>query len=519
MKIEELDNFLVYEMNLANWLIESARKYPEEGALFKGPLCCATYKTFKNRVASIAYYLKSKKNIKKHDRVAIFMPNATEYLEIIYAVWFLGAVIVPINSKLHFEEVTWIIKDSGAKILFTGTENFFKERSFRTSGITLIEVSASSFKKLYLFENNLRPAKVMKNDLVWLFYTSGTTGKPKGVMLSSNNLLAMSEGYLSDVDTVNHFDTAIYAAPMSHGAGLYNIIFVKQGAKHTVPSSGRFDPLETLKLSAKFKKSCMFLAPTMVNKLVTEVKQSKFDVKGIRSIIYGGGPMYLSDINNATKVLGPRLIQIFGQGECPMAISVLKSAEVIDRKSHNWEERVSSVGKKQSVVEVVVEDRKGNRLPENQVGEICVYGPPVMLGYWNNSYATKKSVVNGWLKTGDLGRINSDGYITLEGRSKDLIISGGSNIYPREVEDVLLQHPNVIEASVVGKKDTEWGEIVVAFVVGKGIQEKLLDAFCLTKIARFKRPREYFFLDTLPKNNYGKISKVELRKRLADISC
>ena len=506
-------------MNLANWLIESAKKYPDEKALFKGPLCCATYKTFKNRVASIAYYLKYNKDIKKHDRVAIFMPNATEYLEIIYAVWFLGAVIVPINSKLHLEEVTWILKDSGAKIVFTDTDKGFKEESFRMSGIALIAVSTSSFKKLYLFEHNLKPAKVMKNDLVWLFYTSGTTGKPKGVMLSSNNLLAMAKGYLSDVDTVSHFDTALYAAPMSHGAGLYNIIFVKKGAKHSVPNSGRFDPLETLKLSAKFKKSCMFLAPTMVNKLVREVKQSQFDVKGIRSIIYGGGPMYLADIVKATKVLGPKLIQIFGQGECPMAISVLKRTEVIDRQGQNWEERVSSVGKKQSVVDVVLEDSEGNRLPENQVGEICVYGPPVMLGYWNNLSATKESLVNGWLKTGDLGRIDVDGYITLEGRSKDLIISGGSNIYPREVEDVLLQHPKVIEAAVVGKKHTEWGEMVVAFVVGKGIQAKLLDAFCLTKIARFKRPRDYIFLDTLPKNNYGKISKVELRKMLTDTSC
>jgi long-chain acyl-CoA synthetase len=304
---------------------------------------------------------------------------------------------------------------------------------------------------------------------------------------------------------------------LSHGAGLYNIIFVKAGAKHVVPNSGKFDPLEVLKLSSRFISTCMFLAPTMVNKLVRSVETSQFDGEGIRSIIYGGGPTYLSDIIQATEVFGPRLIQIFGQGECPMAISVLKRNEVIDRQSNGWMERLSSVGKKQSVVDVVVQDHEGNILLENQIGELCVCGPPVMLGYWRDPFETQKTLINGWLKTGDLGRIDGDGYITLEGRSKDLIISGGSNIYPREVEDVLVQNPNVIEAAVVGKKDSEWGEIVVAFVVGFELTVSLLDTFCLKKIARFKRPKEYIFLDSLPKNNYGKVLKVELRKKLANI--
>jgi long-chain acyl-CoA synthetase len=224
--------------------------------------------------------------------------------------------------------------------------------------------------------------------------------------------------------------------------------------------------------------------------------------------------MYLTDIIHAVKIMGPRFVQIFGQGECPMAISALKRDEISDRESWNWRERVSSVGKKQSVVDVAIKDHKGNVLPVNHIGEICVYGAPVMLGYWNNPSETESALIDGWLKTGDLGRVDSNGYIMLEGRSKDLIISGGSNIYPREVEDVLIQCPKVFEASVVGKIDSEWGEIVVAFIVGTEITFDDLDSFCIERISRFKRPREYIFLDSLPKNNYGKILKKELRNLL-----
>lgn len=501
-------------MNLANWLVDIADKHPQKEALLKGECCSADYATFRARSSSISDYLEKVLGLKKGDRVAIFLTNSTEYLEIIYAVWFLGAVVVPINSKLHLDEALWIINDSGSKALFTDKKNMFNGQEFTQLKITVISTTEKSFFKLYSFSSNRSPVKISKNDLVWLFYTSGTTGSPKGVMLSSKNLQAMVEGYLSDVDTVSSSDTSLYSAPMSHGAGLYNVIFVKLGARHSVPISGKFDPLEVLKLSLKLKRVCMFLAPTMVNKLVRQAEKNMSSAEGIRTIVYGGGPMYFSDIIHAVKIMGPRFVQIFGQGECPMAISVLKRDEILDRESWNWRERVSSVGRKQSVVEVAIKDPNGNVLPVNHIGEICVYGAPVMLGYWNNPTATESTLIDGWLKTGDLGRIGSDGYIILEGRSKDLIISGGSNIYPREVEDVLLQCPNVFEASVVGKIDPEWGEIVVAFIVATKITISDLDSFCIEKISRFKRPREYIFLDSLPKNNYGKVLKKELRNLL-----
>jgi len=503
-------------MNLANWLVDIAEKHPKKEALLKGEYCSADYATFRARSSSISDYLENLLGLKKGDRVAIFLANSTEYLEIIYAVWFLGGVVVPINSKLHIDETLWIINDSGSKVLFTD-KIFFNDQAFKKLKLTVISTIEKSFHKLYSFSSSRSPVEINKNDLVWLFYTSGTTGSPKGVMLSSKNLQAMVEGYLSDVDTVSFSDTSLYSAPMSHGAGLYNVIFVKLGARHSVPISGRFDPLEVLKLSLKLKRVCMFLAPTMVNKLVRQAEINMSSAEGIRTIIYGGGPMYLVDIIHAVKIMGPRFVQIFGQGECPMAISALKRDEVSDRESWNWRERVSSVGRKQSVVDVAIKDPNGNMLPANHIGEICVYGDPVMLGYWNNPSATESTLIDGWLKTGDLGRVDPNGYIMLEGRSKDLIISGGSNIYPREVEDVLLQCPNVFEASVVGKMDPEWGEIVVAFIVGTEITFDDLDSFCIERISRFKRPREYIFLDSLPKNNYGKILKKELRNLLEKI--
>lgn len=501
-------------MNLAEFLVNTAEKFPTRKALFKGAECCATYKIFLDRVVSLAFYLNKIKGIKKYDRVAIFMANATEYLEIMYAVWYFGAVVVPINSKLHRDEAIWIINNSGAKVVFTDNKKQFDSKTDKKFDALVISILGSKFKELYSYDSIDKPVKIKSDDLVWLFYTSGTTGKPKGVMLSSRNLRAMIKGYIPDVDSVYPVDTALYAAPMSHGAGLYNIIFVKFGARHSVPTSGKFEPSEIIKLAPKLTNVCMFLAPTMVNRLVKIAIKGNYKGKGIKTIVYGGGPMYLGDILKAGQVMGSKFVQIFGQGECPMAISVLKREEVIYRENDEWCERVTSVGRKQRVVDVVIKDHNGVNLPVNQIGEIWVSGAPVMIGYWKNLQATKNTIIDGWLRTGDLGRVNGDGFIILEGRSKDLIISGGSNIYPKEVEDVLLQYPGVSEASVVGKMDAEWGEIVIAFIVGPNVSISRLDEFCLEKMARFKRPKKYIFLETLPKNNYGKILKTDLRKLL-----
>ena len=214
--------------------------------------------------------------------------------------------------------------------------------------------------------------------------------------------------------------------------------------------------------------------------------------------------------------MGPRFVQIYGQGECPMAISALSREEVADRTHPRWRERLASVGRAQSGMHVKIAKTSTEQIN----GEILVSGPAVMKGYWRNDSASSDSLEGGWLHTGDIGTLDEDGYLTLHDRAKDVIISGGANIYPREVEEVLLQHIDVNEVAVIGRKSQEWGEDVVAFIsvsLGCIVSEAQLDNLCLEQIARFKRPKKYYFWEILPKNNYGKVLKSKLREWLDDI--
>jgi long-chain acyl-CoA synthetase len=256
----------------------------------------------------------------------------------------------------------------------------------------------------------------------------------------------------------------------------------------------------------------------MVRRLVDEAESQGSDGQGVKTVVYGGGPMYVQDIQRALRVMGPRFVQIYGQGESPMTITALSRQQLAGRGHPRHLDRIGSVGVAQTAVEVRVTDPQGRELPLGEVGEVVVRGDTVMAGYWNDAEATAKTLRDGWLFTGDLGQFDADGFLTLRDRSKDLIISGGSNIYPREVEEVLLRHPGVAEVSVVGRPDPEWGEIVVAFATARGSLRPgndELDALCGEHIARFKRPRQYHWLEALPKNHYGKVLKTELRDMLA----
>jgi long-chain acyl-CoA synthetase len=347
----------------------------------------------------------------------------------------------------------------------------------------------------------------------WLFYTSGTTGRPKGAILSHRNLMAMTVSYLADLDPIEPGDSLLHAAPMSHGSGLYILPHAAKAALQIIPESGGFEPGEILELIAAHKRVSFFAAPTMVHRLVADPLTAKADLTNLKTVIYGGGPMYVEDLKRAMRILGPRLAQLYGQGESPMTITCLPK-----RLHQNASDAIlGSVGQAFTMTDVRVADSQDNFLPPGESGEILVKGDPVMTGYWNDPEATAKTLKGGWLHTGDIGSFDEAGFLTLKDRSKDLIISGGSNIYPREVEEALLRHPDVLEASVVGKRHPDWGEIAVAFIVPKpGTQpsEASLDQLCTDHIARFKRPKEYRFLDNLPKNNYGKILKTELRKML-----
>ena len=234
--------------------------------------------------------------------------------------------------------------------------------------------------------------------------------------------------------------------------------------------------------------------------------------RGLKTLIYGGAPMYVADALRALELFGPRLYQLYGQGESPMTITGLPQS--FHEKGHAG--KLASCGFARTGVEVKIFDAEDRELPPGETGEIVTRSDCVMAGYWRNPAATEKTLRGGWLHTGDVGALDEAGFLTIMDRSKDLIISGGSNIYPREVEEVLLRHPAVAECSVVGRPHPEWGEEVVAFLVLKGTaDEQELDRLCLENIARFKRPREYRFVEALPKNNYGKVLKTELRKLAA----
>jgi long-chain acyl-CoA synthetase len=505
-------------MNIALWLESTAHSTPSAPALLRGTEIVANYREFAQHAAAIAAGLKDRHGIAPGDHVAVFMPNCIEYLECLYGIWWAGAVAVPVNAKLHGREAAWILQHAEAKLAFVTGKSAaaLREAPELPASTILLSTEEPAFQAMRRAASRASPARRAPSDLAWLFYTSGTTGRPKGAMLSHGNLVAMSMSYLADVDPVTAEDAAFYAAPMSHGAGLYNFVHVRCGARHIVPPSGGFDPPEIFGLARELRNVSMFAAPTMVRRLAEEARDSGETGEGLKTIVYGGGPMYLADIRAALAVLGPRFVQIYGQGETPMTITALA------RQWHRCDtaedlRRLGTVGRAQSVVEVRVVDEDGTPLPAGADGEIEVRGLTVMAGYWRDPEATAKSLRGGWLGTGDIGRMDADGFLTLTDRSKDVIISGGSNIYPREVEEVLLQHPAVQEASVIGEADAEWGESVVACIVirsGQEATDAMLDAHCVASIARFKRPKRYLRLSELPKNSYGKVLKTELRKML-----
>jgi long-chain acyl-CoA synthetase len=297
---------------------------------------------------------------------------------------------------------------------------------------------------------------------------------------------------------------------MSHGSGLYIMAHVAFGGINVVPESGSFEPEEIFGLFRHWSNASMFAAPTMIKRLVES--NATCNPAHIRTIVWGGAPMYVEDALAALDRFGPRFAQIYGQGESPMTITTLSKEDIANRDHPRWRERLGSAGRPYACVEVKIGRHDAASLPVGEVGEILCRGDVVMPGYWRNPDATAETLKGGWLHTGDVGAFDADGYLTLKDRSKDLIISGGSNIYPREVEEVLLEGEGVREVSVIGRPHAEWGEVVVAYVVGE-TTAATLDALCLERIARFKRPKDYVFVDALPKNNYGKILKTELRER------
>lgn len=509
-------------MNLAQLLLRQAQVAGDRTAILEGARPWATHAQWAQRSAGLARRFAAA-GLQPGDRVLLFMRNHPRYLEVLWAAWWAGLVAVPVNAKLHPAEVEWIIDNAQARWGFVSSDVAPRPLAGLERQVDIETSEADALLEPLPDLIGQFPWPGRPEDIAWLFYTSGTTGRPKGVMLTHRNLMTMGLTYFVDVDPVSASDAIVYAAPMSHGCGIYAIPHLMAGARHVVPASGGVDPAELFALGRTLGPLSTFAAPTIVKRLVDHAEATGLSpddcAVAFKTIVYGGAPMYLQDIRHALRVMGPRFVQIYGQGETPMVATALSRTHLMDTTHPRHIERLASVGVAQTPVEVRIANEKGEALPAGEIGEVLVRGDSVMAGYWRNPQASAQALRGGWLWTGDVGSLDEDGFLTLKDRSKDLLISGGSNIYPREVEEVLLTADGVSEVAVVGAPDPEWGEVVVAFVVAKAgvaLSGEALDAHCLERIARFKRPKRYVFVNELPKNNYGKVLKTQLRARLQD---
>jgi acyl-CoA synthetase (AMP-forming)/AMP-acid ligase II len=499
-------------VNLYCLLDRAALRFPDRGAVFAGKDCVHTYAELRARVLRLAHSLRSRYG--SGCRVAIATQNCAEYVELLFGIWAAECVAVPVNYKLHAREMQQIIEDASARVVFASDEIAAALHSEdRASGSPdVVRIGSPECERHFEGPECATPSTA-PDTLAWLFYTSGTTGRSKGAMLSHRNLLAMTIAHLADVEAIDEHCSQIHAAPMSHGSGLYIPAYVARGARQVIPASQGFDPGEFLDLCSHHHGVGAFLAPTMVQRLRVACQAGATRPRNLRTIIYGGGPMYVEELKKSIATFGQVFVQIYGQGEAPMTITSLR------RQDHALQDEavLGSVGWPRTGVEVAVFDAHGREAAIRSIGEIACRGDVVMSGYWNDAQGTAEALRDGWLYTGDMGSFDARGYLTLRDRSKDVIISGGSNIYPREVEEVLLEHPSVSEVCVVGETDDEWGEAVVAFVVAtveEPVTESALGQHCLERIARFKRPKRYVFVPALPKNSYGKVLKRELRQQL-----
>ncbi|HVN36284.1 MAG TPA: AMP-binding protein [Casimicrobiaceae bacterium] len=502
-------------MNIASILARPGAAHPDTVAVAVGATGVWTYRAFAAGVARLAHALRSRSGLAPGARVALAMRNCPEFLLVLFAAWHAGLAAVPLNFRLHRQEFRYIVDNAGVELLFVTPDLASTLAGLDDEVETLRSIVCTedeSFAELVGGADAMPCAETRPDDPAWIFYTSGTTGRPKGATLTHRNLAFMTQAYYADVDAIAPGDAMLHPAALSHGAGLYSLPSIAQGGRQVICEEASFDPGEVLRLVAAHRNVSLFGAPTMLKRLTLATEAADADTSNLRTFVYGGGPAYVEDLRAALATFGTKLVQIFGQGETPMTITALARDDHRDEVLH-------TCGVARTLVDVRVVDDGDREVPAGELGEIVTRSDCVMRGYWGNREATAETLRGGWLHTGDLGSMDEYGYLTLKDRAKDLVISGGSNIYPREIEEVILRHARVLEVSVIGRPHPDWGEEPVAFVVarpGLVVEAAELDRLCLDSIARYKRPRAYYFVDSLPKNNYGKVLKTSLRERLRD---
>ena len=510
-------------MNVGHLLTKTSRTYPERPSIIYGSESF-TYREVNERVNRLANTLKEL-GLKKGDRLAIVQRNCYQILETIFACFKAGIVVVPINARLHPKEIAYIVEDSGARALVYSEEFIEAIRSIREElgevefFICLSKAPDSLEYEKLILSGNSEEAEVDVNseDLAWIFYTSGTTGKPKGAMWTHKTILRMIMNYYADVYPLTPEDIVLHVAPLTHGSGCYALPVFGKGALNLILKMEKFNPELIFKVIEENRvTNIAFLTPTMINMLINSPYIDRYDLSSLRCIVYGGSPMYVEDLKRAIRKLGKVFVQIYGQGEAPMTISYLRREEHIVDGTEKEMARLMSAGIPRTDVEVKIFDENDRELSSGQIGEIVVRGDVVMKGYWNKPEETAETLRGGWLHTGDLGMMDENGYLYIMDRKKDMIISGGMNIYPREIEEVILRHPAVYEVAVIGVPDPLWGESVKAIVVlreGAKVTEEEIINFCKEHMASFKKPKSVEFVESLPKSAYGKILKKELRDK------
>lgn len=507
-------------VNVASQLQKSAARFGDRVAL-KYDEIETTYAQFYARALALGGELRAR-GLDKGDRVCLAMNNRPEVLEVIYGCFAAGLVIVPMNARLHPVEMAYIAKSSGARALVHGPdfEGPLDEHWSEFGGIEHrfgvdCTEKITPYAELIAGDNALAaPIEVSPDDPSWLFFTSGTTGFPKGATWTHRSTIAMIMNWLADVMPFQGDDVVVHCAPLSHGSGIVALPAIARGATTVILSTASFDPNALFRCVQDLRATYIaFMAPTQIVKALEEVTPADYDLSSLKLVCYGGAPIYVEHLKKAVREFGPIWVQIFGQGETPMTTSVLPARE------HAWfvetdDPRLGSAGWTRTDIEVQIVDENDNPLPPGEAGEICVRGDVVMAGYWDNPEATAEALRGGWLHMGDVGMFDEHGYLHLLDRTKDMIISGGNNVYPREVEEVLITHPSVNGVCVVGIPHDYWGEAVHAVVVaepGTSPTAEELQAYCATKMAGYKKPKSIDFIEALPVSAYGKVLRREVR--------
>jgi long-chain acyl-CoA synthetase len=509
-------------VNLGQLLTNSARRFPDRPAVTWGEHV-VTYAELDRRTNALANGL-SALGVAKGDRVGVLMRNRPEMLEAMFACFKAGFCLVPLNSRFTADEVRYHVSDPGAVAVLTDAEGGPLVRDALDPGVHVVVAGSTSTPTGTVDHEELLAGApgtsavvdTRRDDLAWLFYTSGTTGRPKGAMLSHGALGFVTASWLADLTPMDETGVTLHAAPLSHGAGFHAIAATARGAHQVIPADARFDPPAVLELMARERVTNTWLVPTQIVMLVDSLDGKRAELPDLRQVIYGGAPFAPADLRQALEVFGPVLVQLYAQGETPMTATVLPATDHAAALAGDRPDRLASAGVARPGTDVRILGEDDGELPIGEVGEVCVRGGAVMLGYWGRPEATAETLRNDWLHTGDLGRMDEFGYVYLLDRAKDLIISGGSNVYAVEVEAAMADHPAVNEVAVIGLPDRTWGELVVAVVVPNGEpDEAAIAAHCRTTLAGYKQPRRFVFVDALPRNAYGKVLKRELRDQLA----